>query len=320
MITRGSERVNNSSCSARPFKLPLHSRHTFPCCSAGSIGKALTLPRSNFRWEQEKARRKARLATDASATDATANDVDTTSSINTETVTTKDTDQSVDADEDTSRPHGKLVKAESVEDVDQKDLDTEKHELEGEDDSLLEPEEVTFAREEISTLITEEKRMSEVKVDLQSKLQQTRQEVEHLEELLPKRISSGENREILGLLCKVHELEITNAELQSQSLLRENLLRHKDLEMYKYETRQRLCDEIIQLQRKVMEGKITQGSRAVNSGRAVATLTSGARVFQTLTLLLPSSKSYVLPTFINEKCISDVVGSGSIVIFHRSKR
>lgn len=146
--------------------------------------------------------------------------------------------------------------SDSLEDVENKDLDTEKDKKpESNNDEgavIADPEEVSFAREEISTLIAEEKRTSELKADLQGKLQQTRKEVEALEELLPKKISSEENREILGLLCKVHELEITNAELQSNSLLRENLLRQKDLEMNKFESRQRLCDEIIQMQRAVI--------------------------------------------------------------------
>ena len=151
-----------------------------------------------------------------------------------------------------------MSKSDSLEDVESKDLDTEKNkESESSNDEgagIVEPEEVVFAREEISTLIAEEKRTSDLKADLQGKLQQTRKEVEALEELLPKKISSEENREILGLLCKVHELEITNAELQSNSLLRENLLRQKDLEMNKFESRQRLCDEIIQMQRTVING------------------------------------------------------------------
>ena len=148
----------------------------------------------------------------------------------------------------------------TVEDVESKDMDTEKDKKSEarQGAKIAEPEAVSFAREEITTLIAEEKRTSNLKVDLQEKLQQTRKEVEALEELLPKKISSEENREILGLLCKVHELEITNAELQSNSLLRENLLRQKDLEMNKYDSRQRLCDEIIQMQRSVINGKLTE--------------------------------------------------------------
>lgn len=153
-----------------------------------------------------------------------------------------------------------LSNMDTVEDVESKDMDTEKGKKSEarQGAKIAEPEEVSFAREEITTLIAEEKRTSNLKVDLQEKLQQTRKEVEALEELLPKKISSEENREILGLLCKVHELEITNAELQSNSLLRENLLRQKDLEMNKYDSRQRLCDEIIQMQRSVINGKLTE--------------------------------------------------------------
>lgn len=150
----------------------------------------------------------------------------------------------------------------SYEDVENKDLDREKDKKievlvqESEPFSMAEPEDVTFAREEINNLIAEEKKVSEMKTALQSKLQQTRKEVERLEEQLPKKISSEENREILSLICKVHELEITNAELQSQALLRENILRYKDLEVSKYESRQKLCDEIIQMQRAVITGKL----------------------------------------------------------------
>ena len=179
-----------------------------------------------------------------------------------------------------------MSKSESLEDVESKDLDTEKNKKEEFDDSngtagIAEPEDVIFAREEISTLIAEEKRTSDLKADLQGKLQQTRKEVEALEELLPKKISSEENREILGLLCKIHELEITNAELQSNSLLRENLLQQKDLEMNKFESRQRLCDEIIQMQRTVINGRFCwsiylvsnyiHDSHTSRSGRAART-------------------------------------------------
>ena len=161
---------------------------------------------------------------------------------------------------DAPRQEGVLSHSDSLEDIESKDLDTEKRQLpepsnDENGEMFGEPEEVSFARVEINTLIDEEKRTSELKRHLQGKLQQTRKEVELLEELLPKKISNEENREILMLLCKVHELEITNAELQSHSLLRENVLRQKDLDMNKYESRQRLCDEIIQMQRAVINGK-----------------------------------------------------------------
>lgn len=215
-------------------------------------------------WEQEKARRGIRNATrnfldksdhSESEEKETNNDLSLTGNDN--------------AFNENDRGSTSLSKAESLEDVESKDLDTEKNKKEELDNSsgagVPEPEEVVFAREEISTLITEEKRTSDLKADLQGKLQQTRKEVEALEELLPKKISSEENREILGLLCKVHELEITNAELQSNSLLRENLLQQKDLEMNKYESRQRLCDEIIQMQRTVISDSGVQCPAELNA-------------------------------------------------------
>ena len=209
--------------------------------------------RYNFRWEQEKARRGVRK-TSRTLSEKSEALVSESGKQNSDSST-----QNENFSNENSR-EGTLLKSDSLEDVESKDLDTEKNQTSepknNEATTIVEPEEVAFARDEITTLIAEEKRTSELKTDLQGKLQQTRKEVEALEELLPKKISSEENREILGLLCKVHELEITNAELQSSSLLRENLLRQKDLEMNKFESRQRLCDEIIQMQRGFINGKL----------------------------------------------------------------
>lgn len=203
-------------------------------------------------WEQEKARRGIRKSTKSFVERSDHSEIKEGETSNDPLRTQEDNALSESDERGTS-----LSKSESLEDVESKDLDTEKNKKEELEDNngtagISEPEEVIFAREEISTLIAEEKRTSDLKADLQEKLQQTRKEVETLEELLPKKISSEENREILGLLCKIHELEITNAELQSNSLLRENLLQQKDLEISKFESRQRLCYEIIQMQRTVI--------------------------------------------------------------------
>ena len=217
------------------------------------------------RWEQEKARRGLRRSTrrlsEKSDDSELKNGLTKMASVEDESGDKNFDSATQDKDllDEQRREVTLLSASDSLEDVENKDLDTEKDKKpESNNDEgagIADPEEVSFAREEISTLIAEEKRTSDLKAELQGKLQQTRKEVEALEELLPKKISSEENREILGLLCKVHELEITNAELQSNSLLRENLLRQKDLEMNKFESRQRLCDEIIQMQRAVINGK-----------------------------------------------------------------
>ncbi|RMX54942.1 hypothetical protein pdam_00012704 [Pocillopora damicornis] len=219
-------------------------------------------------WEQEKARRGVRKTTRNSSgkpnVSEVRNDLGTAASSENENRVKGDGSLAEDKNilGENLREGTTLSNMDTVEDVESKDMDTEKDKKSEarQGAKIAEPEEVSFAREEITTLIAEEKRTSNLKVDLQEKLQQTRKEVEALEELLPKKISSEENREILGLLCKVHELEITNAELQSNSLLRENLLRQKDLEMNKYDSRQRLCDEIIQMQRSVINDSGAQCS------------------------------------------------------------
>ena len=76
-------------------------------------------------------------------------------------------------------------------------------------------------------------------------------------QLLPNKMSSTEQKEILNLLCKVHELEIENMQMQSSCLLRNFELRKKDMQVAKMEQHRLLCDEIIQQQRVLIEaGKV----------------------------------------------------------------
>lgn len=75
-----------------------------------------------------------------------------------------------------------------------------------------------------------------------------------MEELLSRRISNEEQREILALLCRVHELEVENTEIQSAMLCKENILRTKDLLLQRYKQHRSLCDEIIQRQKSLIEG------------------------------------------------------------------
>ncbi|KXJ07474.1 Kinesin-like protein KIF19 [Exaiptasia diaphana] len=207
-------------------------------------------------WEQEKARRISKAAAASKPVD----NIDEQDELQTDCEANKLVDKNgkqIFREDDDHL----LTEALTLDDIEKKDLGTEKEK--SSDDlvdesnvfaltSIEEPEEVTFAKEEIDNLVTEEKKVAEMKANLQNRLAQTRKEIERLEELLPQKISGEENREILGLILKVHELEISNAELQSQALLRENVLRYKDLEVNKYESRQKLCDEIIQMQRAVI--------------------------------------------------------------------
>nr|CBN81634.1 Kinesin-like protein KIF19 [Dicentrarchus labrax] len=127
-----------------------------------------------------------------------------------------------------------------------------------------ETQQVAMARENLVTLMAEQKKIHKqknietnllfffpliLKTLLERRFLELRDRGRRLEELLPRRVSSEEQREVLGLLCKVHELEIENAEMQSHALLKDNVIRQKNFVVQRFEQHRHLCDEIIQQQR-----------------------------------------------------------------------
>lgn len=91
---------------------------------------------------------------------------------------------------------------------------------------------------------------------LERRFLELRDQARRLEELLHRRVSSDEQREVLGLLCKVHELEMENMEIQSHALLKDSVIRQKNLVVQRFEQHRHLCDEIIQQQRQFIHGEI----------------------------------------------------------------
>ncbi|XP_069373636.1 kinesin-like protein KIF19 [Paralichthys olivaceus] len=116
-----------------------------------------------------------------------------------------------------------------------------------------ETQEVAIARDNLVTLMAEQKRIHKQKALLERRFLELRDRARRLEELLPRRVSSEEQREVLGLLCKVHELEIENAEMQSHALLKDNVIRQKNFVVQRFEQHRHLCDEIIQQQRQFID-------------------------------------------------------------------
>ncbi|KAK6328246.1 hypothetical protein J4Q44_G00002240 [Coregonus suidteri] len=116
-----------------------------------------------------------------------------------------------------------------------------------------ETQEVAMARENLVTLIAEQNKIRKQKALLERCFMELRERARRLEELLPHRVSSEEQREVLGLLCKVHELEIENAEMQSHALLKDNMIRQKNFVVQRFEQHRHLCDELIQQQRRFIE-------------------------------------------------------------------
>ncbi|XP_038676739.1 kinesin-like protein KIF19 isoform X1 [Scyliorhinus canicula] len=118
---------------------------------------------------------------------------------------------------------------------------------------MSEPLEVSVAREELGMLLTEQRKTAALKCELEQKLGDTKAKVSKMEDLLPKWLNNKDQQEIMSLLCKVHELEVENTEIQSTLLHKENILQQKDFVIQHYEQHRALCDEIILQQRQLID-------------------------------------------------------------------
>ncbi|XP_036756074.2 kinesin-like protein KIF19 isoform X2 [Manis pentadactyla] len=132
--------------------------------------------------------------------------------------------------------------------------DSEKDSDTGDDQpEVLEPPEVASARESIAALMGEQKQLRKQKLALEQRCRELRTRGRRLEETLPRRIGSEEQREVLSLLCRVHELEVENTEMQSHARLRDGALRHRREAVRRLEQHRSLCDDIIQGQRQIID-------------------------------------------------------------------
>jgi len=61
-------------------------------------------------------------------------------------------------------------------------------------------------------------------------------------------------RELLALICRVHELELERLEAHGAALAREHELRRRQSALRRHERQRHLCDQIITQQRQLMEG------------------------------------------------------------------
>ncbi|KAK4874894.1 hypothetical protein RN001_014254 [Aquatica leii] len=106
---------------------------------------------------------------------------------------------------------------------------------------------------ELADIEREQERWSELRTVIEQKLEDCRQRGISLEDKLPDILSSDDEREILALMCRVHELEADKMALQSERLVRQHELRRRDLVILRYDRQRQLCEEIITRQRQLME-------------------------------------------------------------------
>nr|XP_044603389.1 LOW QUALITY PROTEIN: kinesin-like protein KIF19 [Equus asinus] len=122
----------------------------------------------------------------------------------------------------------------------------------GEGESM-DPHEVALAREEVNMLLAEQRKTAALKAGLEQRLADAKKKASQMEKLLPQQVVSEDQREVLRLLCRAHELEVENTELQAHGLRSKNLLCQKDLVIRCYHQHRLLCEHIIQDQRQLLQ-------------------------------------------------------------------
>lgn len=91
--------------------------------------------------------------------------------------------------------------------------------------------------------------------ELEQHLANAKEKASQMEELFPRQITSDDQQELLRLLCRAHELELGNTDLQAKTLYKENLLCQKDFVIQQLQQHMLLCEEIIQQQQALIKGK-----------------------------------------------------------------
>ncbi|XP_048207295.1 kinesin-like protein KIF19 [Perognathus longimembris pacificus] len=131
--------------------------------------------------------------------------------------------------------------------------DEEPVDTDGDDGESAEPHEVALAREEVNLLLAEQRKMAALKAGLEQRLAHAKQKASQMEQLLPEQVTSQAQREVLQLLCRAHELEVENTELQATNLCWRNLLGQKDFVIQHYHQHRLLCQQLIQGQRQLLQ-------------------------------------------------------------------
>lgn len=90
--------------------------------------------------------------------------------------------------------------------------------------------------------------------ELARRFQQSQQHAWRLEEALRCRSSSEEQREVLALLCRLHQLELDLAETRSHTLLEGGLRHPPAATARRFNRHQVLCARIIQQQQQLIAG------------------------------------------------------------------
>ncbi|XP_045669310.1 kinesin-like protein KIF19 [Ursus americanus] len=128
----------------------------------------------------------------------------------------------------------------------ERDTEPAEAEADGDEGESTEPHEVALAREEVNMLLAEQRKTLALKAGLEQRLANAKRKVSQLEKLLPAQVTSEDQREVLRLLCRVHELEVENTGLQADNLRQRHLLCQKDFVIQRFQQHRRLCEQLLQ--------------------------------------------------------------------------
>ncbi|XP_077130881.1 kinesin-like protein KIF19 isoform X1 [Ranitomeya variabilis] len=124
---------------------------------------------------------------------------------------------------------------------------------------VAEPPEIILAREEINTLLAEQKKTSSMMEKLEEHWARAKLRTSQLEQMIPDQLTT-EQREVFRLLHKLHELQVSNTELRAQSDCKDySVLYQKDFVILSYEQYRSLCEKIIHLQKALIEDDRVHG-------------------------------------------------------------
>ncbi|XP_025407254.1 kinesin-like protein KIF19 [Sipha flava] len=108
---------------------------------------------------------------------------------------------------------------------------------------------------DLSYIEHEQERYVALRSKTVSELDSVRQQAVALENNLPKRLDSETERELLSLICRVHELEADKMALQGERLVESYELRRRGDLLHRMHRQQRITDDIITKQRQIIEGQ-----------------------------------------------------------------
>ncbi|XP_004688116.1 PREDICTED: kinesin-like protein KIF19 [Condylura cristata] len=135
----------------------------------------------------------------------------------------------------------------------EKDEEMAEADADGDEGESTEPHEVVLAREEVNMLLAEQRKTLALKAGLEQRLANAKRKASQMEKLLPRQAINEDQREVLRLLCRAHELEVESTELQAHNLRRKNLLCQKDFVIQRYHQHRLLCEQIIQDQQQLIQ-------------------------------------------------------------------